>query len=114
MKLNGFDFWGMTANTEVRFHIQSYFFVFSAKVFLSDVFRDFILNITRQKNVWKVIAKYEIPLTHLLQSAGFTCSSYIPVTKDYPYIFTKCIIFPVWLLENQCPLIKTKVFKTAF
>lgn len=82
------DFWGITKNsfsyrdsfklfTHKSSHLQSYFLVFQKKVFVSDVFKDFILNIKAQDSKAMVISYYEMGLTKILEQKGFKADVYI-------------------------------------
>ncbi|MBR1680252.1 hypothetical protein IJ707_00510 [bacterium] len=89
------DFWGFTKNkyafkivkkrTKDCFipHIQSYFFVLKSNVFNSQVFNDFINSVKEEESKNKVIEKYEIGLTTVLEAAGF--SSDFLIKKFYKY-----------------------------
>jgi hypothetical protein len=106
------DFWGVCANDEFQYHLQSYFLVFKKKVFNSTVFSDFILSIKKEANVSQVVIKYETRFTNILQEAGFICDSFIPFIPNdeiYPYMYThNMTYFPLYLMENNCPLLKVK------
>lgn len=108
------DFWGVTENIEFSPHIQSYFMVFHPQVFKSPVFQNFMANITAQKTVLEVIAKYEIGLSQILTKAHFSYKSYIPYPKQFPLPLkgaknlTSC---PVWMVKQGSPLVKKKSFK---
>ena len=80
------DFWGMTQNQETYpIHIQSYFVVFSKKVFLSKAFNSFFSSVKKQKHKREIIENYEIGLSTILVEAGFKKSSFIPkIYKDNP------------------------------
>ena len=112
MKNNKSDFWGICANDEFNYHLQSYFLVFKKNVFTSVVFADFINSVKKEANVSAVVLKYEVKFTHTLQSAGFKCDSFIPFIPDndvYPYTFSHNLtVFPITLIKNGCPLLKVK------
>ncbi|MBR5599168.1 MAG: hypothetical protein IKW39_03915 [Alphaproteobacteria bacterium] len=80
------DFWGDLKNNNQTPHLQSYFLVFRPKVFNSEVFNNFINNITAQKTRNDYINEYEIPLTATLSQYDFKWDCYIPYDKlsDYP------------------------------
>lgn len=70
------DFWGNTINYEFSRHVQSYFLVFSPKVFNSRVFNGFVQNIKKENSKINIISNYEVKLTELLKDEGFKYSSY--------------------------------------
>ena len=49
MDKKNLDFWGLTQNSEHQVHLQSYFIVYSNKVFTSSIFRNFFRNVKQQK-----------------------------------------------------------------
>ncbi len=116
MEQKNIDFWGMVANDEFRYHLQSYFLVFNPVVFKSDVFEAFIKSIKQEKTVQDVILKYETHFTETLKNAGFTCESYIKHeenTNTFPRCFhSNLTVFPVFLLKHGCPLVKVKALKS--
>ena len=106
------DFWGVCANIDFGYHLQSYFLVFRTNVFNSDAFINFVSSIKHQENVHGVIIQYEVTFTRALQDAGFSCDSYIPydITRtEQPYkTNSNLTTFPIWLMNNRCPLVKVK------
>ena len=112
MQKRNVDFWGLCANIDFGYHIQSYFWVLSSNVFRSNAFINFISSVTRQSSVQDVIMKYEIKFTKVLQKAGFSCDTYIPYDKNcmtYPFnVHHNPVAFPVWSVKNGCPLVKVK------
>ncbi|OUM70365.1 hypothetical protein PIROE2DRAFT_1507 [Piromyces sp. E2] len=99
------DFWGMTESFQIQDHLQSYFLVFSKKVYLSNIFKNYLLNVSKEESVWQVILKYEVPLKQLLEKNNFNGGGFITSwNKKNP------TLFPLTLLQKGFPLIKRKVF----
>jgi rhamnosyltransferase len=73
------DFWGMTDNYEIAYHLQSYFLVFKKSVINSEGFKDFWNGVTPERTKDEVIRKYELGLTESLMSAGFKPCAYAPI-----------------------------------
>ena len=113
------DFWGITKNrfgiikinNEYQFtkreHIQSYFLVFKQNIFKSETFQSFINSIKHYDNKNDIIANYEIGLTEILHSNGFSSNYYVkafnqfsniliyfwrPLIEYFHMPFIKCII----------------------
>ncbi len=106
------DFWGMLSNTEIQYHLQSYFLNFKCNVFNSDCFDKFMTDIHRQESVQQVFLQYETKLTQILNDAGFKSCAFIE-SADYqgkhPHnIHSNFTFFPKWLMSNGMPLIKLK------
>lgn len=150
MQAKNVDFWGMTVNVALKdlvvdsggnpvfapAHIQSYYMTFNKNVFTSNVFREFWQGVVDHANVQDVIIDYEIKLTDLLESSGFTYDAYYnakrhwdkevmtrgdvdisatsagDMTKYNPgYTCTR----PLWLMTtvDNYPFIKTKAVTMA-
>ena len=108
------DFWGLTANNNFYnlYHIQSYFLVITNKVFLSEIFQNFMRKICKQPTIQDVIYNYEIGLSQILLKNGFIADSFVQfkhneISKDDNNIIFKC----KELLSNEVPLLKTYCVK---
>jgi lipopolysaccharide biosynthesis protein len=100
------DFWGMTHNKKIQYHLQSYFLVFNQSIIQTQVFQQFIDAIEQQNTFKDIVRNYEIGLTQLLLKAGYKAGAYVnePNAKDMTY-------YPVTLLEQyRSTLIKVKCF----
>ncbi len=114
MKNRRCDFWGLTlskASSEVTHaHIQSFFYVFKRHVYTSSVFSDFLLGVKRQISPSWVVTEYEMKFTHVLQTAGFSCDTYIDInfsdTYNAPIPTKKTLSL---LRDFRMPLAKIKV-----
>lgn len=115
------DFWGITKNrfglikdgkgsrTIQRPHIQSYFLVFSNKVFTSKVFDDFLSSIKHLECKNDIVINYEIGLTELLTSSGFKAASYIKALYRFNHVL---LSFWRLLIERyNMPFIKCSVLR---
>ncbi len=115
------DFWGITKNkfgmdfcgSEIRAckrpHIQSYFLVFSRKVFNSVCFINFLKNVKAENVKNLIIMKYEIGLSELLIQNGFSSDVYI---KDY-YRFNH-VVLSLWrqlITKSKSPFLKCSVIR---
>lgn len=148
MQSRAVDFWGMTTNIALTdllvdssgktifapAHIQSYYMTFNSAVVSSSVFKDFWVGVKDFTDVLDVITNYEIRLTELLASKGFTHDSYYDAVKYWgvdELDKTKVDISawstgdmtkynpgytcnrPLWLLQtvDRYPFIKTKAVR---
>lgn len=68
------DFWGITDNSDMGYHIQSYFILFKKSILQSEVFENFWQNVEILHNKDKIIQRYEVGLSQMLIKAGFTPS----------------------------------------
>ncbi len=78
------DFWGLTDNHHAQWHIQSYFFLVTKKVFDSDAFRKIFRQDFSKSHKLEIIRKGEVQLTISLIEAGFKGDVYVPYTKLSP------------------------------
>lgn len=144
------DFWGMTTNIALKgliadsdgksifapIHIQSYYITFNKKVIMSEVFKNFWTNVENYDNVQDVITNYEIKLTEILSSHGFTYDSYYNAVKHWKKKYVTRMdadvssssagnmkkynpgytcVRPLWLLTaaDKYPFMKTKAVYMA-
>ena len=105
------DFWGICANDEFQYHIQSYFWVLKKSAFQSTVFKRYINSIKHQDDITAIIKNYEVTLADRFMREGLVVDSYIPNYFNsgvYPYYVHNLTLCPVWLIKQGCPLIKKK------
>jgi len=101
------DFWGINTNEkDVPYHIQSFFLVFKRKVFNSEIFDSFMINIKKEATKNDIIQKYEIGLSQLLINNG-----YIPYALFKDQISANLIDDTFIFQVKINPLIKISVFK---
>lgn len=104
------DFWSVTSSREIRFHLQSYFLVFKKNVIYNYEFQEFWKKIDIEKNYNAIVEKYEVGLTQLLMSNGFTPDSYIRSS-----INENLTNFPLTMMTKfHVPLIKVKCFSDPY
>jgi rhamnosyltransferase len=75
------DFWGMTSNTDISYHLQSYFVVFKKNVLNSIAFRDFWEAVKVLDSKREIIKRYEVGMTQCLLKSGLksaTSADYNP------------------------------------
>lgn len=86
---NGADFVGMMENhtKSIPSHIQSWFLGLSKPIFTSDLFCRFISSVSRQRNKWDIVMKYEVGLSQTLIRAGYSMHAmvYNNFEKDISY-----------------------------
>jgi len=69
------DFWGITDNTDMGYHIQSYFMLIKKPVLQSTVFLNFWKDVEILHNKDEIIKRYEVGFSQLLIKAGFIAKS---------------------------------------
>lgn len=113
MDKKNLDFWRLTQNSKHQVHLQSYFIVYSNKVFTSSIFRNFFRNVKQQEDVHNVVMNYEVSFTQMLQDYGYCWDSFISVNdkelQEYLTINTNLTLyFPYSLLNKSMELVKVK------
>jgi len=68
------DFWGITDNTDMGYHIQSYFILFKKPILQSESFKNFWQNVEILYNKDEIIQRYEVGISQMLIKAGFSPS----------------------------------------
>lgn len=108
-KMQQYDFWGITQHSDHQQHLQSYFLVFSRKVFTDPRFFEWVKGIKKEDSVRDVILNYEVTFTPYLAALGFSWDSYIHIDVKYdPLCYWKILV------NAGCPLIKTRLFKEYY
>lgn len=101
------DFWGITANSQISYHIQSYFMGFKKNVLHSNIFREFWTQIGVFEDHLDFVKKHEIRLSSLLIDAGFKPRSLV---TEHSFPNPSC--FPSALMSKfSVPFVKVKCFK---
>ncbi|MDQ7084913.1 MAG: rhamnan synthesis F family protein [Sulfurovum sp.] len=68
------DFWGITDNTDMGYHIQSYFMLIKSPILKSQIFKEFWQNIEVLKSKIEIIERYEVGFSQAMINAGFSPS----------------------------------------
>jgi rhamnosyltransferase len=115
------DFWGMTDNTEIAWHLQSYFLVFKRPVIDSKDFAEFWKSIVPEQPKNQIIHKYEVGLTRYLTELGFKPAAFAPTANSRDAFqrwwmrFTgranTTLFSPLELLAAGMPLVKVALLK---
>ena len=113
------DFWGMTMSRQLRRHIQSYFYVFRKKVFLSEDFRSMVLSFEPQPSWLDYVEKYETRITERLMASGYREGSYMEVVLNRrgqkgTFGEEDPQAYPETLTAMRMPLLKRKLFIPYF
>ena len=92
MQVKSCDFWGITDNTDISYHLQSYFLLFKKSLFTHNSFKDFWEAVVVLESKDEIIEKYEVGLTKFFVNHKFTPDSYIqfiPTFTQKIFIFMK-------------------------
>jgi hypothetical protein len=72
-RMDGAGLWGMTANAQRGWHLQSYFLLAGGDVLRSAAWRRFWRGVRPLPSKWLTVGRYEVGLTRTLSRAGFRC-----------------------------------------
>ncbi len=109
METRDVDFWGVTANSWPKYHLQSYFIVFRHAAFKHKKFREFFSSVKAEKDVSAVVLKYETELTSGLENCSLKWEAFVsPSVPKSSHLNQNPVHNPVHLLKFGCPLVKVK------
>jgi len=75
------DFWGMTDNFEIRWHLQSYFLVLKKRALAFPGFSRFFSAVLPYRDKDQLIRSYEVGLTKFLCEGGLRPAAFVPVAS---------------------------------
>ena len=105
------DFYGITANQDGTYHLQSYFLVFNPEVYNTREFADYLNNVKPQKDGLTVAYSYEVPLTAYLEGLGFKSGTYIPYEELSALPLNDKNCYPLTMLSKyHAPFLKMRTF----
>jgi len=105
------DFYGITANTDGTYHLQSYFLIFKPNVFMHHQFHNYLNSVKKQKDGLMVAARYEVPLTPFLHNLGFKSATYIPYEELSALPLNDKNCYPLTMLSKyHAPFLKMRTF----
>lgn len=105
------DFYGITANQDGTYHLQSYFLVFKPQVYLTPAFSDYLYQVKHEPDGLTVAYRYEVPMTAFLENLDFKSATYIPY-QDLQYLpLNDKNCYPLTLLTKyHAPFLKMRTF----
>lgn len=92
MESRNLDLWGITDSYEFRYHLQSYFLVFSKTTFESRPFQRFWSKLPYHKFKISLVRECEIGLSERLLKAGFHLGAlceYARIKSEHPRLVTQ-------------------------
>jgi len=121
MTASNADFWGMTDNFAMAWHLQSYFLVLKKRVLCSPSFARFFASVLPYEDKWQVVRSYELGLTQFLVEQGFAAAAFAPVGcwLDSPTAVVRLrearldstLFFPLELLQAGMPFVKALLLR---
>jgi lipopolysaccharide biosynthesis protein len=112
MSVSGADVWGVALSRQFEPHIQSFFVCFEAPVVRSPLLRAFWNAVTPVANRWLVVNRYELGLSRLMRTAGFTLGSYFDLkTGSQPVEGNPMILHWDRALDGALPFVKVEVLR---
>ncbi len=107
------DMWGATDSYMIKYHIQSYFIVFSRSLFLHPLFKKFwnrVYNLGLKNNI---IIRYEIGMSQYFLKHGFKLSAYCscPILENHMNHDPSHHSWDKLILNDQYPFIKRMLIR---
>lgn len=118
------DFWGIAQHPKTDMlwvkgdpqsvmlrHIQSYWLVFKKRVFTSEDFQRYWMNLVMHNSFNEMVGYGETKLTDYFYKHGYSYDTYITFKECSKYGDTNpCLFTAKHVIENRCPIIKRKYF----
>ena len=105
------DIYGITANADGTYHIQSYFMILNNKAYNNPNFANYLNNVKKEPDGLTVAYRYEVPFTQYMQSLGYKTATYIPYEslQHLPLNDKNC--YPLTLISQyNMPVLKMRTF----
>lgn len=111
MHVQNADIYGITANQDGKYHIQSFFMILSPKIHQTAAF-DAYLNLVKQEPDGLTVAyKYEVPFTNFFVEMGGKAATYIPYENLSYLPLNDKNCYPLTLLsKHKAPFLKMRTF----
>lgn len=107
----GADIFGITANADGIYHLQSYFLIIAPQVYNTSEFAAYLNAVRPEKDGLAVAARYEVPFTAYFADLGFTSAAYIPYEKLSWLPLNDKNCYPLTLLgKYHAPFLKMRTF----
>jgi GT2 family glycosyltransferase len=108
MKSN--DFWAMTDNYEIEYHLQSYFMTYTKKAFTHNVFKSFWKDLKIYPNKQILIETNEIGFSKSLMDTELSYAAYYSC-KDKNYVNVLHYYWEELIVQHKFPFIKNELIK---
>ena len=105
------DIYGITANQDGTYHIQSYFMILNEKAYTNPNFANYLNNVKKEQDGLTVAYRYEVPFTQYMQNLGYKTATYIPYEslQHLPLNDKNC--YPLTLISKyNMPVLKMRTF----
>lgn len=107
----GAPLFGITANADGIYHLQSYFLIIAPQVYNTSEFAAYLNAVRPEKDGLAVAARYEVPFTAYFAGLGFTSAAYIPYEKLSWLPLNDKNCYPLTLLgKYHAPFLKMRTF----
>ena len=108
---NDIDLYGITANQDGTYHLQSYFLILSNRLLNDPQFIAYLNNVKHEKDGLTVAYRYEVPFTEYVTNLGYKTATYIPYEQLQHLPLNDKNCYPLTLLKQyHNPFLKMRVF----
>jgi lipopolysaccharide biosynthesis protein len=110
------DFWGMTENSAIKPHVQSYLLVFRRQALRCCEFGAFWQSVLPYRDKYQTIRSYEVGLTTYLAEQGLRSATFLPndlVKPRWPrkQLHDLTLSRPLELLQARMPYVKVSLLR---
>lgn len=107
------DVYGITANADGMYHLQSYFLILSKNAWQSPAFSGYLNAVKQQKDGLTVAYRYEVPFTRYMEDNGFKSAAYIPYESLSRLPLNDKNCYPLTMVKDyNAPFLKMRTFTT--
>jgi lipopolysaccharide biosynthesis protein len=111
MKIKNPDFYGITANQDGIYHLQSYFLIITPRMYNNPDFSSYLNGVKQEQDGLTVAYRYEVPFTQYFEDKGYKSATYIPYEKLQHLPLNDKNCYPLTLLsQHKIPLLKMRTF----
>lgn len=108
---NDIDLYGITANQDGTYHLQSYFLILSNRLLNDPHIIAYLDSVKPQKDGLTVAYRYEVPFTEYVTDLGYKTAAYIPYDELQHLPLNDKNCYPLTLLKQyHNPFLKMRVF----
>jgi len=111
MQNKNLDFWSMTDNQQIAYHLQSFFIVYNQKALKSSIFKDFWDNFKIYKNKQILIENNEIKFSQKLQKSDLKYGAYVPSSELNSYLNISHYYWDNLIKDYKFPFIKKELLR---
>ncbi|MCM1324698.1 MAG: rhamnan synthesis F family protein [Acetobacter sp.] len=105
------DIYGITANKDGAYHLQSYFLILTPEAWKSTAFAEYLNAVKPEKDGLTVAYHYEVPFTQYMEEQGFKSAAHIPYDSLSTLPLNDKNCYPLTMISQyNAPFLKMRTF----